>query len=236
MFLSKETIEVLENFASICPQAVINEEDSESIMIQNQSQSIFAFYDLPEDEKKIQTFGIYDLQRFTQIIKLMGEIKDVKFHNEYLEIFSKTSGIKYYYASLDLMPERPKKKSDKEDYEIVFELTSSRMQKYIEMANIMQNEYVSFKTKDGKIMAIISDLTTSSSDEFKEIIGKNEGLKKDIEDIAVLSVEDFKMSKNFDWIISIYPNYYVKFSAKKEKSEIGLEYYISPIKINEIER
>ena len=139
MKLSKETIEVLKNFAGINQSIVVNK--GSKLKTVNSLKNILAHATVEEDFPK--EFAIYDLTEFLGLISTM-EDPELSFNDSDVTVSSGSRKVKYRYADTDYIV-KPEKDIEMPESEIKFKLNQDVVRilisvtvgcKYLGMCNL----------------------------------------------------------------------------------------------------
>lgn len=194
MKLSKETIEVLKNFATINQSIVINE--GSKIKTVNSLKNILAHANV--EETFPQEFAIYDLTEFLGLLSVMTE-PELTFNENDVIVSSGTQKVKYYYADTDYivkpekdieMPESEIKFNLKEDVYINLDKTATQLQ--------LNDVYIKGCEKSNKMYLCATNKKNDSSNDYSEEVG--EGVPKKFN--VVMKKENLKIIPG-DYDVSI---------------------------------
>ena len=191
MKISKETLSVLKNFASINSNLMLKQGSVLSTM--NVQKNVLA--DVKITETFPQDFGIYDTNEFLGVISLFSD-PEIEFTEKYATFKEGASMVKFYSAdpSVLTVPSKPVKFPATD---IEFELTSSQLASIQKTAAVLRAVDVSVIGKDGVLSINVGDLKNATSNAFNIDIGKT-----DSEFTANLKIENLKMMLQ-DYTVSI---------------------------------
>jgi len=217
MKLSTDTIKILQNFAAINPNVILD--SGKVVKTISEAKNIFASADIAEDfEGKI---GIYDLNEFLSALSLIDS-PDLTFDGKVLTLTSESgkAGLKYACANPSILTAPPREMKDP-SYEVSFTLAYSVIQSIKKAASVFKYETISFKSESGEtdILACVSDPQNSSSNVFSEVVGTTD--------------EDTVFNFNFNIAnLKLMPaDYDVYLSARNiskwESSETSIRYWIA---------
>ena len=106
MKISKETMDILKNFATIFPAINVNEPQTLNTL--SASENIVGIYDT---EEVFTEFAIYDLPQFLGMISLFDLnstefkfIKDEEKDQDYVRVVSNNNAVKYIFTDADMIP------------------------------------------------------------------------------------------------------------------------------------
>jgi len=237
MKISQKTLTILENFAQINTSLIFNQEQIGKLSTKNEGGNIVAFYDLPDGEKEIPEFGIYDLPNLLSLISEFKSDKDfdIEFKDKKLLIKNKISRVNYWYSSIDLLTKAPKSiKKELPEADINFKLTPEHFKKLMKMTTILTFDTLKIECKENKIYGIVIDNNNPQSNSFKLFLGKND---KDFDGSVKFQTTDWKMITDYTYNVSIIKDNISVFKAvesvvKEDKTidtEVGLTYYVAPL-------
>ncbi len=194
MKLSKATIEILKNFATINQSIVINE--GNKIKTVNSLKNILAHADV--EETFPQEFAIYDLNEFLGLLSVMSD-PELTFNENDVNVSSGTQKVKYRYADTDYivkpekdieMPECDIKFNLKEDVYINLDKTATQLQ--------LNDVYLKGCEKTNKMYLCATNKKNDSSNDYSEEVG--EGVAKKFN--VVMKKENLKIIPG-DYNVSI---------------------------------
>jgi len=147
MKLSKYTIEILKNFATINQGILIKQ--GNRLRTMSVMKNIFAEATISEDFEK--EFAIYDLSEFLSTLSIFSDC-DTTFTDNHIKIKSGNTSIKYYYSEPSIVVTPPDKeiKINTPDFSCVL----PDLADVIRAANIMKLEDLSVQRKDGGTICI----------------------------------------------------------------------------------
>mgnify|MGYP003336331136 FL=1 len=194
MKISKETMNVLKNFATISNNLRIY--PGNELATISPQQSIFAKATVAD------TFPteacIYELNSLLEIISYM-ENQDIEFGERSLKITNAGSTFEYQYASPDVIMAPPQGKSIELDTHYEFNLSAADVALIGKAINISAAEHVIFKAEGGKASVYVSNKAKTLTQ--SKVIGQT-----DLTFNAILDVNNFKILPD---------NYTVTVSQKK---------------------
>ena len=211
MKFSKETIQILSNFAMINPNIHLTE--SNEVFIKAVDGSIVARAFISEEIPK--EIAVYDLKSLLNLLTLADD-QEVEFGENSLTITKDNGSFEYFYADLDLVPAPPKKFPSFEA-KYSFSLSLQEVQTINKAASILQSPYLCIVSKKGKTQLIIGDPKTSSSNSYKKTLEVAE-IDMDVR----LAFENFKVIPD-DYTIDVCATDKVKLIHVKSKTR-KLEY------------
>ena len=244
-FFSKMTQKVLNSMKEIGPSLVFNEEKKGHLIVANTGKSIATRYMLPESEKDIPEFSLFNLSEFCSITsEFDAETATIDFKDKFLTIKTKGTQFDYYYSSKEFIPERPKKFFEDSEFEgntaIEFILKKDDFQKITKFMKMLNLSTISIGSMNRQVGVSVNDNKSETAPKFKIAVGKN--IQENTEHITYnFQASDIKFPVDFDYNVKIMKGPKIaKFSAlldveeKDQKSEkkmltkapIGLEYLV----------
>lgn len=197
MKLSKQTLAVLENFASINSSIVI--EKGSFLKTMSLNQVIVAEANI--DDSFDSEMSIYDLKEFLGMLDLFNEEPNVDVQGETVKLSTKSSQCSYQLADKSLITHPP----DRIKFptaQVVFELGNEDLKQVLNAGKKMRLPDVKFYNKDGSIYAAVTDTRESTSHDFNTKVCNYSG-DKDFE--VYLKLENIKMVPG-DYKAQIYIN------------------------------
>ena len=208
MKISKRTLDILKNFASINTGILVNEGNTISTL--SNTKSIFA--EAKVDETFTRQFALWDLNKF---LGTVGLFKDAEFlfEQNHITIKNGKSGLKYYYCDPKLVMSTNKKISMPKAV-VSFTLLSKDFSEILKAASVLQVQHICVEpTEDGKNVQIVArDKEDSTSNQYSLVVGENTG-GADFE--FIFDVENLKILPG-DYQVEISEKVVSKFSNKNE--------------------
>jgi gp45 sliding clamp, C terminal len=195
MKISKETLAILKNFASINSNLLLKPGGLLTTM--NVQKNVSAEAKIVEDFPL--EFGIYDTNEFLGVISLFSE-PEIEFKEKYAIFKEGSSSVKFYSADSSVLtvPTKPIKFPATD---IEFDLTATQLASIQKTAAVLRAVDVSVVGKDGVLSVSVGDLKNLTSNAYNIDIGET-----DVEFTANLKIENLKMMSQ---------DYKVSISAKK---------------------
>ena len=198
MNISKETLEVLQNFASINPNILISPgqdlktiAEAKNIMAQAHVPDIF-----PEE------FGIYDLNEFLQVIGLI-QTPDLDFGGEKVVIkYQDTQRVNYYYSEKDILT-TPTKEITMPEPELSINITEDHINQIRKASTVLGHSELVICGDKGTVRAEVYDVNDMTSNAFSLVL-----------DNANPCTNDFKFIFNIPNLKLLPGDYYVNISSK----------------------
>lgn len=209
MKLSKETIALLKNFATINGNLLIKPGSNLSTI--SASKSVYATVDVTEDFPS--QFGIYDLNEFLGVIALFND-PELNFTDKYVSIKEGRNSVKYFGADETVLV-APSKALKVPPADIEFNLTTEQVNMVLRTSGVLRAPDVTI-SGDGEVLKIIvGDRKNSSGNNYVMEVGETDSVFN-----ANIRVDNIKM---------IPGDYKVELAAKKiaKFSNGSLQYVLS---------
>jgi len=163
---SKNTLTILKNFSSLNSNLLVKPGNVIKTITPSKTGMAVATVEETFDVE----FGIWDLNKFLGVVSLFnnptfnfGE-KSVKIKN------GGDSVVNYYYSEPRLLT-YPTKDVNMPEVNVSITLTEKNFNELQKAASVMQLPDMSFKSDDGDIVAMVSDLADPTSNSYKVIVG-----------------------------------------------------------------
>ena len=197
MNISKETLEVLQNFASINPNILISPgQDLKTIA---EAKNILAQAHIPETFPV--EFGVYDLNEFLAVIGLI-QTPDLDFGGDKVVIKYDTSRVNYYYSEKDILT-TPTKEITMPDPELSINITEDHINQIRKASAILGHSELVICGDKGTVRAEVYDVNDATSNAFSLVL-----------DNANSCTNDFKFIFNIPNLKLLPGDYYVNISSK----------------------
>jgi hypothetical protein len=215
MQISKQTIEILKNFASI----------NSNILIKpgNQIKTISNYKNVLSQATVEETFpvefGVWDLNKMLGVISLFDS-PTLDFHDKYVTIWGGDSSVKYYYSEPKLLTTVTKELKMPEA--VVFaSLDEEDVKEIHKAASVLQLPDIKISSSDagGDIVLTVMDRKDPSSNEYSFTIGS---IDDGVEFNFYFKVENLKMLVG-DYNLQICENSVAKFESRN----LDLTYWIA---------
>tara|TARA_B110000967_G_scaffold121763_1_gene124358 strand:+ start:416 stop:1075 length:660 start_codon:yes stop_codon:yes gene_type:complete len=211
MKISKETLDVLKNYASINTNILVRE--GSTLATISTGKNIFSRTTVKETFD--QEFAIYDLNSLLALLTLM-EDTDVEFGDDSITISKDRTEFEYFYADPSIIVSAPDK-SIEVDQHFTFDLTAAEVQMVMKAASVTAAPMLSVVAKGGTVIMSVGDPSTPRSNTFRHVIGES-----DKEFDCRLAIENFKV---------ISGDYAVTLSKKKfmhlSNNATDLQYWLA---------
>ena len=183
MQVSKETIDILKNFATINSNILIRKGKTLSTM--STAKNIFAKADVAEDFPV--DVPIYDLNSLLALLTFM-ENQEVDFGESSLTISKNNGKFEYFYSALNVIVAAPEKTPEL-DNKFEFKLSSDDVTMITKAAAITSAPRISISNNDGTVTITVGDKKNATANSFKKTIGTS-----DVEFDCHMAVENFKIT------------------------------------------
>jgi hypothetical protein len=212
MLISKATLEVLKNFASINTNILVRQ--GSTLRTISAGKNIFAVAEV-EEEFPLE-FGIYDLNSLLGLLSMAGDDDEVNFGEKSIRVKRGEGVFEYFYADPSILTVAPDKTIEV-DKVFQFKLTEEDIVTINKAAAVVSASTVSVLTRKGKVILTIGDPDTPASNNYKRLIGQSK-----VEFDCRLAIENFRV---------IPGDYVVTLSAKKvmhlKNAERKLQYWLA---------
>ena len=216
MKISKETIEILKNFATINPSILLTA--GNEITTISPQKNMFVSATIAETFE--YEYGIYDLPRFLGVDNLFSD-PDYIFGDKYIEIASNKKRVRYGYASKDTFVyplASPKIPSE----DIKMKIAKLDLAIAIKAASVLQSPDFIIKNKNGKIVVRVSDDKDEDANNFNLEVGET-----DKEFNMIFKIESLVKLIPMDYTIVISEKGLASFSNSEYNDNRGIEYKIA---------
>jgi hypothetical protein len=167
MRLSKETLSILKNFATINSNILIK--PGNVIKTISIGQNILAEVVVQEDFDT--EIPIWDLNKFLGVVSMFSN-PDLEFTDTYVDISNGKSTVRYYYSEPSLLTV-PKRNVAMPKTTISFDLNEHNLNEMLKAASILQVSDVKINTEDNELKIVIADNSVKSSNSFSIVIEEN---------------------------------------------------------------
>lgn len=196
MKISKTTLDILKNFATINTNILVREGNVLATI--STQKNIFARAEVSEQFPK--EFAVYDLNALLQLLTLDTD-QDVDFGEKSLKITKDTGEFEFFYSDPTIITAAPNKTIPVEP-KIQFDLGAGEIQAILKAAAIVQAPVLSFKGDGTSVTAIVSDPQTPGSNSYKRKVGETDktfNAMIDVERVKIIQ-EGFKVTINTKFI------------------------------------
>ena len=206
--ISKRTLEILKNFASINSGIIVNEGNTLNTL--SSTKNILA--EAKVNETFTKSFAIWDLNKFLGTVSLFKDPEFV-FEENYITVKSGKSSVRYYYCDPKLVTSTSKKISMPSSV-VKFDLTAKDFADIIKAASVLQVGHLCVRSSaDGKrIELAATDKGDVTSNFYSLTVGENEsGATFEF----IFDVENLKILPG-DYTVEISEKVVSSFSNKNE--------------------
>jgi len=213
MRLSKETYNILKNFAAI----------NSNILIQpgNMLKTVSAGKNIYVEAKVTEDFDvdvpIWDLNKFLGIISMFNN-PDLEFHDTHVVITNGRSSVTYYYSEPSLLTV-PTREIKMPATVTRFDLEEKDLNEILKASSVLQVSDLRMVGADGKFIISVDDSGQSTSNSFEIIIDENY-TGKDFE--GTINVSEMKFIPG-SYSVELTDTIISKFTHKS----LDLSYYIA---------
>lgn len=167
--LSKKTLEILKNFASINSNILVN--PGNVITTISPVKNVLA--EASVDETFDTQFGVWDLNKFLGTVSLFTD-PEFEFHEKFVTISgSNGSSVKYFYCEPKLLT-TPTKKIQMPSSVVNFKLTQKNFIELQKAASVLQLPDIAVRSNDGRMELVALDKNDSSSNSYSVDLGETE--------------------------------------------------------------
>lgn len=167
--LSKKTLEILKNFASINSNILVN--PGNVITTISPVKNVLA--EASVDETFDMQFGVWDLNKFLGTVSLFTD-PEFEFHEKFVTISgSNGSSVKYFYCEPKLLT-TPTKKIQMPSSVVNFKLTQKNFIELQKAASVLQLPDIAVRSNDGRMELVALDKNDSSSNSYSVDLGETE--------------------------------------------------------------
>jgi hypothetical protein len=210
MKLSKETVNLIKNFAGINSNLLLKSG--------NKLATISGQKNVMADATVTETFpdfAIYDLNEFLGAMSLF-EDPELDFQDKYVSIKQGSMNIKFFAADASNLT-APQKAITFPEAEINFRMTSSMLDMIKKTSSVLRAADVSIVGDGSKVVAVVGDKKNASGNSFSEPVGDTDKTFK-----VNLKVENLKMLPG-DYDVSISSKKISRFKSPNT----DLVYYVA---------
>jgi hypothetical protein len=206
MKISKQTLAVLNNFAAINPNCLIDKKTSTV----NEQKSILATAHFGED---FPEFGIYNLSEFLSTIDLVESDPEIEFSEKHATLSNDNTKVKYYFASKNLLT-YPEKSVNMPNTEVQFELSQEQIVKLKKASSTLfdksRSNFIMFNNENEKLYASVVSSQNGQGNSFQIELGTCD-IKQSFK--IFFSIENFVFLSD-DYDVSISSKLISEFKAK----------------------
>lgn len=182
MKISKDTLDVLKNFASI--NSNIHFRQGNTLATVNAGKSILAKTTVSESFSK--EFAVYDLNNFLANLSLQDDV-DLEFKDEFVQFNLDSGVLEYYYSDPNIVKAAPENDIDVSSY-FEFDLPANELSTIIRVAATTQAPKLSLVGDGSKVVLTVGDPETPRSNAYKKVVADSNLVFK-----AHVPVENLKL-------------------------------------------
>ena len=212
MKISKETLSVLKNFATINGNILIKAGNRLSTI--SAQKNVMASTTVQENFDG--EFGIYDLNEFLGVYSLFDADPELAFDEKFVTVANGKSKVKYYAADPSVLAS-PTKDALPVDEDIKFDLPRSMYDMIMKTSSVLRSNDISIIGSDGKLSVVVADKKNATSNSWDAILGDTD---KDFK--VNFRIDNFKMLDG-DYEVTISKKRISKFASKMN----DLTYFIA---------
>jgi len=213
MRLSKETYNILKNFAAINSNILIN--PGNILKTVSSGKNIYVEAKVTEDFDV--PVPIWDLNKFLGVISMFNN-PDLEFHDTHVVITNGRSSVTYYYSETSLLTV-PKSELKMPKTKISFDLDEKDLNEILKAASILQVSDLRMIGGEGKFRIMVDDDSQSTANSFEIVLDEN------------YNGDDFEGTLNVSEIKFIPGSYTVELTdtiiSKFKHKTLDLSYYIA---------
>lgn len=214
MKLSKETLNLLKNFAAINPSIYIKKGQVLSTMSVDKNSCAFSNVDetFPND------CAIYDLPEFLSVIDLFSD-PEFEFSENSVKIYNANSECVYGYSEPDVIV-YPSKKINFPPVVVEFDISKDQLERLLRASNTLGLDYINITklTDSQDIVMSVVDPKNPSSHTFSLVVGSE---NSEAEYNYLINTAYLKLQKS-DYIIKLAEQPISLF-----ESDDGVEYFVA---------
>ena len=215
MQISKETLEVLHNFATINPNILIS--PGKQLKTIAEAKNILAQSEVADEFPR--EFGIYDLNEFLSVINLIDDAQLTFTEDGYVLIENGNAKIKYYYSEPEILT-TPSKDINMPDPEFAVNISESQIGQIRKAAAVLGHAELVLTNSDTGIRAEVYDVNDATSNNYSLLIDSDNA-----------STDKFKFIFSIANLKLLPGDYYVNISSKLishwTNSDFPANYYIA---------
>ena len=205
MEISAATVKILQNFASINSNVVI--QPGNKIMTIAEAKNVLSEATVTEEFDK--QVGIYDLQNFLSVLDLVDNLS-VKFKDNYMVVGGNAGRamVKYYYADPEMLT-TPQKPIDMPLADVSFTLEQSTLNGLKKAASIFGHSQMVIEPDNGSVKLTVVDPENTTANTYSIMV---EGEYNTEEFRFVLNINNLKMITD-DYQVDISSKLISQFSS-----------------------
>jgi hypothetical protein len=167
--LSKKTLDILKNYASINSNILVN--PGNIITTISPVKNVLA--EAKVEESFDTTFGVWDLNKFLGTVSLFSD-PEFEFHEKYVTISGANgSSVKYFYCEPKLLT-TPTKKINMPTSVVKFKLTQKTFNELQKAASVLQLPDIAVRSNGGRMELVALDKNDDSSNNYSVDLGETD--------------------------------------------------------------
>lgn len=167
MRLSKETYNILKNFAAINSNILIN--PGNILRTKSAGSNIYAEAKVVEDFDV--TVPIWDLNKFLGVVSMFNN-PDLEFHDTHVVITNGRSSVTYYYSEPTLLTV-PTRELKMPKVVVNFNLDEKDLNEILKASSILQVSDLKMIGGEGTFRIVVDDSSQSTTNSFEIVIDEN---------------------------------------------------------------
>lgn len=214
MNISKDTISLLQNFATINSNILIKQ--GNVIRTISEAKNILATAEISESFPT--EFGIYDLSEFLSVFDLV-ENATLDFKEKSVRIQNDNQSVEYHYSSPELIT-HPSKDVKMPDAEVTVNISQSVLSKVKKAAAVLGHSTLIIQGRNGEVRLIVADPNNSTSNTFDIVLDKDNSCRESFS--FVILINNLKLL-NGDYTVNISSKLISNFNHQS----LPLQYWIA---------
>lgn len=166
MKLSSETVSLLKNYSTINPSVLFKQGNTLSTI--SAQRSIFAKAVIKEEVP--QTFAIYELNKFLGVLSMFKD-PELRFFDNYLEVFSGRQKVRYTYADPSTIITPPEKELTFPAPEVEFDLKADDLNAVIKALSVLSLPEIAIAGNGTDVEVQAVNSKNSTADNYSQGIG-----------------------------------------------------------------
>jgi hypothetical protein len=167
MRLSKETLSILKNFASINSNILIKPGN----ILRTMSQGGNILAEAKIEEEFDTTVPIWDLNQFLGVVSMFAN-PDLEFGDKYVDISNGRSSVRYFYSSASLLTV-PTKEIKMPSPISSFNLDENDLNEMLKASSILHVSNLKIVGENGSLIMVVDDPKNTTSNSFSVLIDEN---------------------------------------------------------------
>lgn len=202
MKLSPETISVLKNYSTINPSVLFK--PGNLVATISPQRSVFAKAVVKEEFPR--QFGIAELNKFLGVLSMFKD-PELRFFDNYLEVFSGKQKVRYTYADPSAILTPPEKELAFPQADVEFDVTAEELNATIKALGVLSLPQIAFAGNGTDLELQAIDSKNPSADVYSTRLGDTDKKFK-----AIVKTENIKiLAKNYR--VSLSSKGIIKFEA-----------------------